>query len=159
MAVRLRPSRPDDIEFITTLERHPDNIDSIGQWSDAEHFSAIAGEQRREHWIIESDGARAGYLIAYDCRGAGAGFYVKRVLVESKGKGIGSAALRQFSERAFALDGVACVWLIVRAENVRAQALYSRMGFVRFDPAPEEAYDSIAEAPQARAFRMRLAGR
>ena len=82
--MRLRPSREADLEWITALERHPGNRELIGQWSDDEHADAIAGRQGREHWIIERDGARAGYLIAYDCRAAGAGIYVKRILVAEK---------------------------------------------------------------------------
>lgn len=160
MAVSLRPSRPQDLSFITSLERHPDNRDLIGQWSDAEHLAAIAGEDGREHWIIERNGERAGYLIAFDCRARDAGFYVKRILVADKERGTGTQALRRFSERALALPGVSCVWLIVRDSNVRAQGVYRELGFTRFDPAPEEAarFNAIAEPPMTGAFRMRLSG-
>jgi ribosomal protein S18 acetylase RimI-like enzyme len=156
--VRLRRSREEDLAYVTTLERDADNRSFIGQWSDDEHRAAIAGKGLREHWIIERDGERAGYLIAYDCRGAGAGFYVKRILVAQKERGTGRAALVAFDERVFALEGVACVWLIVRGWNARAQAVYRSLGFTRFDPAPEEArrYDAAAERPGEDSFRMRL---
>ena len=155
--VELRPSRPDDLAFITGLERHPENRDLIGQWSDAEHLSAIARENGREHWIIERDGRAAGYLIAYDCRGGEAGFYVKRILVADKERGTGSAALRRFLEMASARPGVACIWLIVRDNNDRAQAVYRKRGFERFEPVGEERarYDKFGEPPEARCFRMR----
>jgi diamine N-acetyltransferase len=157
--VKLRPSRPADLEFITGLERGADNRDFIGQWSDGEHLAAILRENHREHWIIEQDGHPAGYLIAYDCRASGAGFHVKRLLVEEKNRGIGREALAQFSAHALALDGASCVWLNVRDWNARAQRVYSKLGYVRFDPGPEEAarYDAAAEPPGADAFRMRLA--
>ena len=159
--VTLRRSRPADLAFITGLERDPENRDFIGQWSDAEHLAAIARENRREHWIIEHDGIPAGYLIAYDCHQAGAGFHVKRLLVEEKNRGIGREALGLFDAHAFALEGVSCVWLIVRDWNTRAQKVYSKLGYTRFDPGPEEAtrYDAAAEAPGEGAFRMRLAKR
>ena len=158
MAVWLRKSVPGDLAFITSLERHPDNCDFIGQWSDAEHLAAIAGDGKREHWIIEHNGVAAGFLIAYDCRFLDAGFYVKRLLVADKERGTGSEALRQFNERAFAMPGMSCVWLIVRDFNVRAQHVYEKMGFVRFDPEGEEQrrYDSWAEAPAETSYRMRL---
>jgi len=155
--IRLRPSRRDDLPFITTLERHPDNRDLIGQWTDGEHLSAIAGENGREHWIVERDGERAGYLIAYDCRPSGAGIYVKRILVGDKERGTGSAALREFLANLFARPGVAFVWLIVRNENARAQAVYRKLGFTRFDPPPadERLYEGIDDAPADRCFRMK----
>ena len=157
--VQLRPSRPQDLAFVTALERHPDNRELIGQWSDAEHLAAMAGSQGREHWILEREGRAAGYLIAYDCRARGAGFYVKRILVGDKERGTGTAALRAYLVNAFGLEGVACVWLIVRDRNARAQAVYRKLGFERFDPTPEEAsrYDASGEPAMAGAFRMRLA--
>ncbi len=159
MAVVLRRSNAGDLAFITALERHPDNRDFIGQWSDAEHLAAIAGDGKREHWIIEQDGAAAGFLIAYDCRFLDAGFYVKRLLVADKEHGTGSEALRQFNARVLAMPGTSCVWLIVRGFNVRAQHVYAKLGFVRFDPEGEERrrYDSWAEAPAEGSYRMRLA--
>ncbi len=161
MEVRLRATRPADIGFVTALERHADNREFIGQWSDAEHFSAIAGERGREHWIVECDAAPAGYLIAYDCRAADAGCYVKRLLVADKGRGIGTAALREYCRRAFGRESVSSVWLIVLASNARAQRVYRNLGFERYDPSPEDEkrYDAAAEPPIAGAFRMRLAGR
>ncbi len=159
MAVQLRRTRPDDLAFVTSLERNPDNRDFIGQWTDAEHLAAIAREGKREHWIIERDGAAAGYLIAYDCRFLDAGFYVKRLVVGDKEQGTGSDALHQFNERVFAMPGTSCVWLLVRDCNARAQHVYGKLGFVRFDPEGEEArrYDSWAEPPAEASFRMRLA--
>lgn len=159
MTVRLRPSVPQDLAFVTSLERHPDNRRYIGQWTDEEHLAAIAGKGKREHWIIERDARAAGYLIAYDCRFLDAGFYVKRILVADKEGGTGTAALRQFNERVLAMNGVSCVWLIVRDFNVRAQHVYGKLGFVRFDPEGEEKrrYDSWAEAPADGSYRMRLA--
>jgi diamine N-acetyltransferase len=159
--VTIRPSRPEDLDFITALERNPENRDFIGQWSDGEHLAAIACENRREHWIIEHDGLPAGYLIAYDCREREAGFHVKRLLVEEKNRGIGREALGQFGAHVFGLEGVSCVWLNVRDFNARAQKVYSKLGYVRFDPGAEEAarYDAVAEAPSEGAFRMRLAKR
>ena len=157
-SVRLRRSRPDDLAFVTALERHPDNRGWIGQWSDAEHLAAIAGAQAREHWIIERDEERAGYLIAYDCRAAGAGIYVKRILVKDKERGTGRAALALFIEDALARPQAGSVWLIVREDNARAQAVYRALGFERFDPeADTQRYDTAAEPPRdSRYFRMRL---
>jgi ribosomal protein S18 acetylase RimI-like enzyme len=158
VAVTLRPSRRADLDYITALERRADNLDYIGQWSDWEHLSAIEGRNGRSHWTIERDGERAGYLIAYDCRAGDAGFYVKRILVDRKDGGTGTAALAWFIGHAFAKPNVACVWLMVREINARGRHLYEKLGFERFDPGPEEAarHDAFEDPPREGVFRMRL---
>jgi len=158
VVVALRPSTRADLGFITALERRDDNREHIGQWSDWEHLGAIEGRDGRSHWIIERDGERAGYLIAYDCRAADAGFYVKRILVDRKDGGTGTAALRDFIARAFAKPDVSCVWLMVREANARGRHVYEKLGFARFDPDPTEAprYDRFETAPGEGVFRMRL---
>ena len=136
---RLRRTRAEDLAYVTSLERAPENREHIGQWSDAEHLEAIARKRGREHWIIEREGEPAGYLIAFDVRGRGAGIYVKRILVAEKERGTGAAALASFLDDALARTGVDFVWLLVRARNERAQAVYRKLGFSRHEPAPEVA--------------------
>ena len=154
--VRLRPTTPADLAFVTALERDPGNRELIGQWSDAEHLAAIAGEDGRTHGIIERDGTAAGYLIVYDCVAEGKGVYLKRILVADKGRGTGSAALRAFLDRCFARPDVDFVWLIVLDWNARAQAVYRKLGFEEFEPTPNDAasYEAIDSAREG-AIRMR----
>ena len=130
MAVTLRPSASADLAWITALERRPDHRDAIGQWSDAEHLDAIHRRDGREHWIMEREARPAGYLIAYDCRAVGAGIYVKRILVDEKERGTGKAAL----------------------------ALFLRDAFAPAEPEAER-YDTVAEAPAEKCYRMRLSRR
>jgi ribosomal protein S18 acetylase RimI-like enzyme len=158
VTVTPRPSTRADLDFITALERRDDHREHIGQWSDWEHLGAIEGRNGRSHWVIERDGARAGYLISYDCRARDAGLYVKRLLIDRKDAGTGSAALEWFVNRAFAQQSTSCVWLMVREANVRGRHVYEKLGFTRFDPVQEEAkrYDAFEEAPREGVFRMRL---
>jgi diamine N-acetyltransferase len=156
--IRLRRSCPEDLAFVTALERTAGNREFIGQWSDAEHLAAM-GSGVRSHRIIESpQGEPVGYLIAYDCVDAGCGIYVKRILVKDKGRGMGRAALARFLDDSFARTEVALVWLIVFERNARAQAVYRALGFERFDPEAREAapFDASAEPPREGAFRMIL---
>ena len=159
--ITLRPSTPADLAFVTALERHADNRELIGQWPDDEHLAAIAGRDGWGHWIIEREGAPAGYLIARDCRPQAAGIYIKRVLVGDKERGTGQAAMQAFIRQGRERYGRdARIWLIVRNENLRAQAVYRKLGFERFDPPGDEArrLDAIVEAPAERCFRMTLLG-
>ena len=154
----LRPTRPDDLAYVTGLERRPDNREHIGQWGDAEHLEAIARRRGREHWIIERGGGPAGYLIAFDGAAAGAGIYVKRVLVDVKDTGTGTAALAAFLDDACARPGVGFVWLMVREANTRGQAVYRKLGFRRYDPPDAEAarWDASVDPAGAGVFRMRV---
>lgn len=158
--ISLRPSRPEDLAFVTGLERRPDHLDAIGQWSDLEHLATMQSP-RREHWIIEGEGGPAGYLIAYDCRAQEAGVYVKRVLVADKDRGTGTLALARFLDHAFHDLRAKLAWLIVFEGNARGQAVYRRLGFRRFDPARDVArrFDEAAEPPMSGAFRMLLNAR
>jgi ribosomal protein S18 acetylase RimI-like enzyme len=157
-ATRLRRTRVEDLAFVTALERAPGNREHIGQWSDAEHLEAIARKRGREHWIIERDGKPAGYLIAFDVRGRGAGIYVKRILVADKDRGVGTAALASFLDDACCRTGVEFAWLMVRERNERAQAVYRKLGFDRHDPAPEVAahWDATVDPAGEGVFRMRI---
>lgn len=158
MTTALRRTRPEDLDFVTRLERREDHREQIGQWSDAQHLAAIAGEATREHWTIEREGARAGYLIAYDGREADGGIYVKRILVDAKERGTGTAALSAFLDEACRRAGARFAWLIVRVPNLRAQAVYRKLGFERWDPEGEAAAraDHAGEAPMGDTFRMRI---
>ena len=158
MSVRLRPSTPADLAFVTTLERDPENRPIIGQWSDEEHLAAMRGEGGRWHSIIERDGAPAGYMIAYDCRAATGSVYLKRVLVARKERGTGKAAVGLFVAETFRRLAPDFIWLNVYDSNARAQAVYRALGFRDFEPGEEEAcrLTAAAEAPAPEAHRMRI---
>lgn len=157
MTVTLRPSRPEDVPFVTRLERDGENAKIIGQWTDEEHLAAIRGEKNRRHRIIERDGEAAGYLIDFDCRDSVGGVYLKRVLVGDKERGTGAAAVAAFLEEVQARLDPDFVWLHVYEWNQRAQAVYRRLGFERYEPGDEERarLDAAAESAASRAFRMR----
>jgi RimJ/RimL family protein N-acetyltransferase len=158
--ITLRPSRASDLAFVVGLERRADHVDAIGQWTDIEHLATMQSP-KREHWIIESDGTPVGYLIAFDCRTEDAGFYVKRILVADKDKGTGTLALSKYLDRAFFELRAKLVWLTVREENARAQAVYRRLGFHRFDPVVDVArrFNDAGQQPAAGAYRMLLNAR
>lgn len=60
---------------------------------------------------------------------AGNGRLFIAVRRERQGRGYGSAALRRLVELGFGELGLHKLWLIVRRENRRSQALYLRLGF------------------------------
>ncbi len=70
----LCPTVESDLDFVISLEGHPDSKGFVKQWSYDEHLDAIE-RTNREHWIIKSspNGESLGYLIAYDLRSEGCG--------------------------------------------------------------------------------------
>jgi ribosomal protein S18 acetylase RimI-like enzyme len=138
--VRLRRTRPEDLDLVLALEAAPENAAFIGQWSREEHLAAIAGDGGREHWLIESgDGERSlGYLIAYDLVARGHGAYVKRIVIAEKARGLGRRAIAAFAERARRDLGADRLWLTVFADNERAQRSYAAAGLVVEQRTAEE---------------------
>ncbi len=157
MTVALRATRPEDLPFVTGLERDGENAKIIGQWTDAQHLAAIHGEKGCWHRIVEREGEPSGYLIAYDCREAVGGVYLKRVLVGDKERGTGTAAVAEFLEDVRSRLDPEFIWLHVYEWNERAQAVYCKLGFERYEPGDEERarLDAAAESAASRAFRMR----
>ncbi len=146
--VVLRPTELDDLDFVLSLERHPENAPFIGQWSREEHAATIERPDR-EHWIIEVVGAPdpVGFLIAYDLRATGFSVHVKRVVVMDKSRGVGRLALRRFIEHAVRDLAPARIWLTVFTGNVRAQRCYAALGFreVALTRAERRVYQDAVE--------------
>ena len=157
--IALRPTLEADLDYVLALEGDPANAPFIGQWSRDEHRAAIARADR-EHWIVCAGPTRdrAGYLIAFDLRAHGCGVYVKRIVSDAKGKGVGREALRAFAAHAFADLGAPYLWLSVRPGNVRGERCYRAIGFRELVADPEEIarHDRVAERSSAGSLRMVL---
>ncbi|MFI5316866.1 MAG: GNAT family N-acetyltransferase [Myxococcota bacterium] len=144
--LRLRPATAADLDFVLALERDADNAPFIGHWTRAEHAAAIAASDR-EHWILAraSDGARLGFLLAFDLRAAGLGVYVKRIAISEKSRGLGREALGRFARHAFGDLQASHLWLTVFPENERARRSYRAVGF-RVDEVGSERRALLAAA-------------
>lgn len=129
--LRLRPSCPEDLDFVLFLERHPDNRPFILQWSEQDHLSAMTAEDR-EHWIVEkaSDSSPLGYIIVYNLVANNLGVYLKRIVIGEKSRQTGRLALEMVLDHAFSELGAAFVSLAVLSDNERAQRAYESIGFV-----------------------------
>ena len=136
--VALRRTRPEDLEWVMALERHPDNRGFVGQWTREQHTHAIEAPDR-EHWVIarRRDGAPIGFMIVFDLRAAGHGVHLKRIVVDQKGRGLGREALGQLAARAFGMLDASHVWLSVYETNERAQRTYRALGFAVEEPTEE----------------------
>jgi RimJ/RimL family protein N-acetyltransferase len=139
LTIRLRPTADSDLKFVIDLERDPENTPFIKQWPLELHVEAIR-RLDREHWIIETQaGESLGYIIAYDLTGEDSGVYLKRIVTEEKGRGVGRDALSLYIKHAFSDLVTKYIWLCVYPENERAQRCYRSLGFVIIDSPSAEA--------------------
>lgn len=129
--VRLRPTMSSDLEFVVLLESDPVNLPFITPWERTQHEAAIRFPDFR-HFIIEGgDGLDAvGFVILIGCRSQHHSLELKRMVINNKRAGFGRAALRVAKKVAFDDLGAHRLWLDLKADNSRAQALYDSEGFV-----------------------------
>lgn len=127
--IRLRVSRPYDLDFIAEAESHPDNREFVEQWSREQHRAAQE-DSDTVHLIIEANLEPAGYLIIAGLNNPADGIELKRIVITDKGKGLGRDTLRLVKRCAFKRWNASRLWLDVRSNNPRARHLYEAEGFV-----------------------------
>ncbi|NML46340.1 GNAT family N-acetyltransferase [Ramlibacter sp. G-1-2-2] len=131
LRVRLRPTMQSDIAFVLSLEQDPENLPFITPWERTQHEAAIRFPDFR-HFIVEAGPGleAAGFVILIGCRSPHQSLELKRMVVRSKGRGLGRASLRVVKKVAFDDLGAHRLWLDVKQRNTRAKALYDSEGFV-----------------------------
>ncbi len=129
--IRLRPTLASDIAFVLSLEQDELNLPFITPWERTQHEASIRFPDMR-HFIIEGGAGleAVGFLILIGCRNPHQSIELKRMVIASKGQGLGRAALRVAKRVAFDDLGAHRFWLDVKSRNERAKALYDSEGFV-----------------------------
>ncbi|HXD07872.1 MAG TPA: GNAT family protein [Burkholderiaceae bacterium] len=129
--VRLRPTMLSDLDFVISVENDPANLPYITPWDRTQHEGAVRFPDFR-HFIIEAgEGTQAaGFVILQGCRNPQHSVELKRMVVQSKGSGIGRTCMRLLKRAAFRDLHAHRFWLDVKEHNERALALYESEGFV-----------------------------
>jgi RimJ/RimL family protein N-acetyltransferase len=129
--LRLRPTMLSDLDFVTTVETDSHNVPFITPWERTQHEGAVRFPDFR-HFIVEagSDYERNGFVILQGCRNQHQSVELKRVVLQSKGRGLGRACVRLLKRMAFRDLHAHRFWLDVKTLNTRALALYQSEGFV-----------------------------
>jgi beta-phosphoglucomutase-like phosphatase (HAD superfamily)/ribosomal protein S18 acetylase RimI-like enzyme len=124
----LRATRPSDLTYVVALERDPSAARFIDQWAAHRHVAAIE-DPDLQHFIVESNGERIGFIIAGLVERGD--IELRRLVVGPKGRGHGRAALTAFLQWAHArlVGRKHRVWLDVYSDNHRAIRLYQSAGF------------------------------
>jgi RimJ/RimL family protein N-acetyltransferase len=142
-----------DLDFVITVETDGRNLPFITPWERTQHESAVRFPDFR-HFIIEAgpDYERTGFVILQGCRNPHKSVELKRIVLQTKGQGLGRACVRLLKCMAFRDLRAHRFWLDVKALNMPAQALYASEGFteegrlresVRMSVDGADGYDSL----------------
>jgi RimJ/RimL family protein N-acetyltransferase len=166
--LRLRPTMLSDLDFVVSVEDDAANRPFITPWERTQHEGAVRFPDFR-HFIVEAgaDGSRSGFVILQGCRNPHRSVELKRIVLQSKGHGLGRACVRLLKAMAFRDLKAHRFWLDVKALNTRALALYASEGFVeegrlresvRLTADGADGYDSlIVMSMLDREFQARVA--
>ena len=132
--LRLRPTMLSDLDFVASVETDQRNLPFISPWERTQHEGALRFPDFR-HFIIEAgdndaEGSRDGFVILQGCRNPHRSVELKRLVLQSKGLGLGRHCVRLLKRMAFRDLRAHRFWLDVKALNTRALALYASEGFV-----------------------------
>jgi len=129
--LRLRPTMLSDLDWVVTVERDGANLPFITPWERLQHEGAIRFPDAR-HFIVEEGQQleRMGFVILQGCRNPHGSVELKRLVLQTKGRGLGRAAVRLLKAMAFSQLKAHRFWLDVKSLNTRALALYQSEGFV-----------------------------
>ena len=129
--VRLRPTMLSDLDFVASVEDDPANRPFITPWERVQHEGAVRFPDFR-HFIVEDGAATApaGFVILQGCRSPHRSVELKRIVLQTKGRGLGQQCVRLLKRMAFRDLQAHRFWLDVKEYNTRALALYASEGFV-----------------------------
>jgi RimJ/RimL family protein N-acetyltransferase len=133
----LRAARPNDIDAIMSLERGPGYEALVGRSSRAEHEAMLVGP-RHAYFVGERAGVEA-FAILRGLDDPHGNLYLKRIAVARPGQGAGGVFLSLLIDWAYAHTAAHRFYLDCFVDNLRAQAMYRKLGFSR-DGLLREAY-------------------
>jgi RimJ/RimL family protein N-acetyltransferase len=147
--IRLRPTMLSDLDQVLTVENDAQNLPFITPWERTQHEGAVRFPDFR-HFIVEGgpEYEATGFVILQGCRNPHKSVELKRLVLQTKGRGLGRACVRLLKQMAFRDLGAHRFWLDVKTMNTRALYLYKSEGFVEEGTLREsvsvgDGYDSL----------------
>ncbi len=151
--LHLRPTMLSDLDFVAAVEMDQHNLPFISPWERTQHEGALRFPDFR-HFIVEAGehGSRDGFVILQGCRNRHRSVELKRLVLQTKGQGLGRRCVRLLKRMAFRDLHAHRFWLDVKQLNTRALALYASEGFVeegrlresvRITGGEADGYDSL----------------
>jgi RimJ/RimL family protein N-acetyltransferase len=130
VVLKVRPAVRGDLGFVLALEADPEAAPWITRWSRSRHEQALE-EPDEANLLLEEDAQLVGFALLAGLTSETRSVELRRIVVESKGKGVGRRALGLILDFAFDEIGAHRVWLDVKTHNDRARRAYEAVGFVQ----------------------------
>ena len=129
--LRIRPTMLSDLDFVVSVEQDVRNRVFITPWERPQHEGAIRFPDSR-HFIVEAgdDWRQVGFVILQGCRSPNRSVELKRIVLQTPGRGLGRACVRVLKQLVFRDLHAHRFWLDVRSLNTRALRLHASEGFV-----------------------------
>ena len=130
-----RTDIPKKVEWVNNPENNmflhydiPICVEKTEKW-----FDSHLGENTRYDAVIEADGVPVGTigLLSIDRKNSKAEYYIAMGETSYKGKGVAKEASRLILQYGLEVLGLNRIYLFTEVENVSAQKLFERVGFVR----------------------------
>ncbi len=133
----LRLGVPADLDAIMETERRPGYEALVGRSTRAQHEAMMAGA--RHVYLIGTRETPVAFAILRDLDDPNGNVYLQRIAVTRPGEGEGARFLSLVVDWAFAHSAAHRFHLDCFDDNLRAQAMYAKLGFTR-DGLLREAY-------------------
>lgn len=130
-ALSLRRATEADIPFIMETERKPGYDQFIGRYGVDEHRTQLVSSSFAYLIGEDEDGQPLGFVILMDLGRRDGNACVKRIAVSSPETGVGTQLLAGAVDFAFLETNAHRLWLDVVSGNLRAQAVYRKIGFIQ----------------------------
>jgi diamine N-acetyltransferase len=129
MTLILRETTAEDLDFVLAAEADPDASPFVIRWSREQHERALS-DADQAHLLVASGDAAVGFVLLAGLENEHRSVELRRIVVATKGRGLGREALALVLDHAFGPLGAHRVWLDVKVHNERARRAYAAVGFV-----------------------------
>lgn len=130
--MKLSPTGLNDIAWVMSLEASKEATPFIDRWPEHAHLAALQDELVHHLLLLDDFTRRLGLVILVRDREHVGVIELKRIVIMSKGKGIGKAAFPLLLDYATEKLRATRIWLDVHKHNHRAHHLYTSFGFREF---------------------------
>lgn len=125
----LRVATAADFGFIRGLAQRPDYAAYISDEDEAA-LAAYLTDPSHRLLIWEAEGAPAGFALFCEIGDPSGRVELRRLALDRAGRGAGAGFVQALIRYGFEVLGARKIWLDASSENLRAQKVYERAGFV-----------------------------
>lgn len=132
--LRLRKASIYDSDFIGSVELDSDNSPWIAHWDIGRRIETMGNPDFLQTVIETTDCEKIGFIIFRDLLQLPDNLQLKRIAIIKKGIGLGVMSLKLAEKFVFECIKAQRLYLSTKYENIRAQNIYKKVGFVLDEP-------------------------